>query len=167
MLTQHGFSLDWTPSTLNGKVQVTCRVTHQGGHFEECTLEAPPDLSGSKSAVQGIASTITLLERYSACAKLGIATRDMQESVVDVTDASARPVTGGTVDSGRNLRAAGALRKHGRTTAEAEQFLGRPVAEWTDGDIAKLKSWVEAPKFDDDDRPPPPSGEEREPGADG
>lgn len=78
-LTAHSFSLSWRPSTAQNQVTVTCRLTHSEGHFEECSIGAPPDTSGSKSTAQGVASTITLLSRYGALSLLGIATADMRD----------------------------------------------------------------------------------------
>jgi hypothetical protein len=136
-LTQHGFSLAWTPTTDKDGVSVTCRLTHSAGHFEEATISAPPDTSGSKSPAQAIASTITLLSRYSALALLGIATADMPEP-----EGEAPPPSTDKVDSARNLRAVASLKKHGKSAADAEEYLGREVADWTDADIERLKAWV-------------------------
>jgi hypothetical protein len=137
-LTDHGFALSWTPRTLDrGVVEVTCRLTHTEGHFEEATLAAPADTSGNKSPAQGVASTITLLSRYSALALLGIATKDMKE-----------PTGGGdepdddVVDVPRNMRAVAWFVKHGRTRAAAEAHVERGVGEWTTRDLAKLREWI-------------------------
>lgn len=141
-LTQHGFSLSWTPSTAGQgsgvMVSVTCRLTHAEGHHEETSISAPVDTSGSKSPAQGVASTITLLSRYTALSLLGIATADMAEPVGD-GGSNADP---NAVDAERNLRAMGRLAKLGKTREEAETFLGRKISEWTNADISKLKEWV-------------------------
>lgn len=140
-LTAHGFSLSWNPSTTDKAVTVTCRLAHQAGHFEETKITAPIDTMGSKSPAQGVASTITLLQRYTALSLLGIATRDMREPEGDQVQPSADP---GKIDSDRNLRAVGRLKKLGRTAEQAEVFLGRKVPDWTDADLARLKTWAEA-----------------------
>lgn len=145
-LTQHGFSLAWNPSTVNNAVSVTCRLTHAAGHFEETTIAAPPDMSGSKSAAQGVASTITLLQRYTALSLLGIATADMKEPAGDEMPDPNR------VDSARNLNAVGRLAKYGKTAKEAEAFIGRSVADWTAADLDKLKQWL-APATPPSDAP--------------
>lgn len=134
-LTQYGFDLSWEPHTEGNKVSVTCRLTHGEGHSETCTLEAPPDTSGSKNPAQAIASTITLLQRYSALALLGIATRDMRDPPPREADPNA-------VDTNRNLRAMGRLAKHGKTREQAEEFLGRSLPDWTEGDLGRLAEWV-------------------------
>lgn len=136
-LTRHGFSLSWTPAIGERNVKVTCRLTHTEGHHEEATLEAPPDTSGLKSSAQAIASTVTLLQRYTALAILGIATADMPEA----TGRSADPSE--VVDVQRNMRAAAWATKRGRTRAQAEEHLGKPVAEWTGADLEELRAWAE------------------------
>lgn len=139
-ITQHGFSVAWEPrSTERGGVEVTCRLTHRDGHSEACTISAAPDTSGSKSGPQAVASTITLLERYTMLSILGIATKDMIDPApVD----SPRTIDPGVVDTARNLRAVQALKKHGKTRGDAEQFLDRGMMDWTAADIARLQAWV-------------------------
>jgi len=149
-LTAHGFSLAWTPSTQGSSVTVLCRLTHAEGHHEETSISAPIDTSGSKSPAQGVASTITLLSRYTALSLLGIATADMREPTGEPS-----PPDPDRVDTARNLRAVGRLRAHGRTREDAETVIGRPVAEWTAADLARLSEWVREPAED-----------QREPGDD-
>ncbi len=149
-LTQHGFSVSWTPSNSDKLVRVTCRLTHTDGHYEEATLEAPPDTSGNKNPAQAIASTVTLLSRYTALQLLGIATTDMQEPTGE------EPRDTGAIDVRRNMRAVAKLVRRGRTKEEAEQFLGKPVAQWTGADIERLAALVEG------DQRAPASGSERE-----
>lgn len=76
-LSKHRLSHSWVPEvTEKGTVRVRVVITHEGGHSEEGTMEAPPDLSGGKNAVQAIASTSTYLARYTLLLRLGIATKD-------------------------------------------------------------------------------------------
>lgn len=140
-LTAHGFSLTWHPVTGKDGVTVTCRLTHAAGHFEETAISAPPDVSGSKSPAQAVASTITLLQRYTALSLLGIATADMEEP--RGTDEPAN--SGSNVDSARNLRAVGRLRQYNRTREQAEDFLGRSVKDWTEADLESLSRWAKSP----------------------
>ena len=139
-LTQHGFSLAWEPATEGSNVKVTCRLTHAQGHHQETTVHAPVDNSGNKSPAQGVASTITLLSRYTACALLGIATADMAELVND-----GEAPDPGKIDSALNLKKAGQLKRYGKTVTQAEAHVGRRVAEWTAADLDKLRAWIAPP----------------------
>jgi hypothetical protein len=137
-LIAHGFSLAWEPSTSpdGSKVTVKCILTHCGGHSQETSISAPADTKGSKSGAQGVASTITLLQRYTALSLLGIATADMAEPTGEPADTSS------TVDPDRNLRAAGRLRKEGHDVAQVEQYLGKPVKDWTGADLKSIPEWI-------------------------
>lgn len=74
-LNQCGLSFRFEQDHTNG-IKVTCLVSHELGHTEKATMIAPPDTSGSKSAIQAIASTVTYLQRYTLCSALGITTAD-------------------------------------------------------------------------------------------
>lgn len=131
-LTMHGFSLSWHPATDGSTVTVTCRLTHCAGHCEETSISAPRDDKGSKSPAQGIASTITMLSRYTALSLLGIATADMAEpSGPDPNQ----------VDSQRNMKAVAAFVKAGLSRELAEAHVGKPVGEWTAADLDTLREW--------------------------
>lgn len=176
-LTAHGFSVSWSPSTTDCAVSVSCRLTHSEGHSETCALSAPPDAGGLKSAPQAIASTVTLLQRYTLLSLLGIATADHRDP---------QPQSGSSsdVDVSRNLKAAARLKKHGKTRQEAEKYLDRDVKDWTSGDLDRLRDWLapktaasertverDAPRGWDEQAPPPdvdlPTDEPLEPGSDG
>lgn len=144
-LTAHGFALGWTPAVDGHSIKVTCRLTHTEGHTEEATLAAPADTSGSKSPAQAIASTVTLLSRYTALALLGIATRDMPEPSGEGERATTTDEESGRVDADRNFKALRAIGKAGRTRAEAEALVGRPLPRWTVGDLAEIREWLERP----------------------
>lgn len=75
-LAKHGFSHAWSLVQDNGKVTVTCKLTHRLGHFETVQMMASPDDSGGKNAIQSIASTKSYLERYTLLAITGLATED-------------------------------------------------------------------------------------------
>lgn len=77
-LSKFGLSASWRTKQ-NGHTEVTCRITHILGHFEETALAAPSDTSGSKNAIQAIGSTITYLERYTLLALTGLATFDQDD----------------------------------------------------------------------------------------
>jgi hypothetical protein len=79
-LAQHGFSHRWVTTQPEGMVRVECVITHRLGHSESFSMVAPPDTSGSKSPVQAIASTKTLLERYTLLGATGLSTTDLPDA---------------------------------------------------------------------------------------
>lgn len=131
-LTAHGFALNWVPSVQNGQVVVTCRLTHAEGHHEEASLVAPPDNSGSKNPAQAVASTVTLLERYTALSLLGIATADM-------VDPQPAALLSDHVDPAKNMRAMRALADAGISREAAEAHVDQRVSKWTRGDLDRLR----------------------------
>lgn len=60
----------------NNGITVKCIVSHLDGHSETTQMTAGADTSGSKNAIQAIASTVTYLSRYTLTAALGIVTAD-------------------------------------------------------------------------------------------
>lgn len=137
-LISHGFAHEWNPSIDDeGQVVVTCRLTHCGGHYEESTLKCAPDTKGSKSGPQTIASTITMLQRYTLLGRLGIATADMTEP-----KSEAPPVDPEKVDVNRNMKAVTWLKQQGKTLEQAEAFLCSEVGDWTAADLDRLREWA-------------------------
>lgn len=76
VLKEFGFALSFRVKHTNSVVSVTGVLSHSGGHTEETTLDLPTDTSGSKNAVQAIASSISYGKRYSAIMLLNITTRN-------------------------------------------------------------------------------------------
>lgn len=72
-LSRHSISHRWKVEQLEGRIRVTCILTHEQGHSEETTIEGEPDKSGSKNSIQAIGSSISYLERYSLLAATGLA----------------------------------------------------------------------------------------------
>lgn len=143
-LTAHGFSLTWTPGNNDkGGIMVTAKLTHRMGHSEQATLTAAPDTGGNKSGPQAIASTVTLLQRYTALSLLGLATADQVEPTGE-----GAPVDADAVDTARNMRAMADLAKGGKTKEAVELFLGKPLKEWTATDLDKLRAWVTPASID-------------------
>lgn len=62
-----------------GSTEVTCVITHVGGHSETTTMIAGSDSSGSKNAIQAKGSTMTYLQRYTLIGSLGITTADADD----------------------------------------------------------------------------------------
>lgn len=78
-LAANGFSHRWDTKQADGKITVSCILTHNLGHSESTTLEAAPDSSGKKNAIQQVASAVTYLQRYTLLAACGLATKDMED----------------------------------------------------------------------------------------
>ena len=75
ILSASGLSYRFEQSHENG-IQVTCIVSHIGGHSEQTTMKAAPDASGSKNAIQAVGSAVQYLMRYTLIGALGITTAD-------------------------------------------------------------------------------------------
>ena len=71
-LSNHGFSYRCRVNQEAGKVIVTGKLSHRGGHFEETSLELPVDTGGQKNAVQAIGSSVHYGQRYVAKALLSL-----------------------------------------------------------------------------------------------
>lgn len=73
-LAAHGLWVRFKVSSTGNVVKVTCLVGHADGYSEEASsLEAAPDTSGAKNAVQAIGSAVSYLQRYTVKAALGLA----------------------------------------------------------------------------------------------
>jgi len=75
-LARHGLSHRWDIKQGDGRITVTCTVTHKAGHSESVTMDAAPDNSGKKNAIQQVASSVTYCQRYTLLAITGLATKD-------------------------------------------------------------------------------------------
>ena len=73
-LAGHGLNHSWkTEPQEDGKIKVTCFITHELGHNESTWLVSAPDKTGSKNDIQAIGSAIFYLERYTLFAITGLA----------------------------------------------------------------------------------------------
>lgn len=79
LLASEGFSLSFRTGNKDGKIQVTGVLTHQEGHSEDTTLDLPADTSGSKNAVQAVASSVSYGKRYTAGALLNLRTGEIDD----------------------------------------------------------------------------------------
>jgi hypothetical protein len=105
IITQHGLSYRFRAKQ-DGKIIVTCILSHRAGHSEETTLEGPADVSGNKNAIQAIGSTLTYLQRYSLVMALGLAASDDDDGKAAgvgelITDEQAAKLTKMLADKGR------------------------------------------------------------------
>lgn len=74
VLSAHGFSLSFKPTTVGSQVAVTAILRHRLGFKDEATLPLPTDTSGAKNAVQGVGSTLSYGKRYAATLLLNLTT---------------------------------------------------------------------------------------------
>lgn len=81
-LSEHGLSATWQTDQPDGKIKVTCKITHILGHCETTSLEAGADDSGKKNKIQAIGSTVTYLERYTLLSLTGLATQEQDDDGV-------------------------------------------------------------------------------------
>ena len=73
VLKEHGFAISFRTTTASdGKLVVTCILSHRDGHREETSLPLMHDSSGSKNNVQAIGSSVSYGKRYTAMAMLNI-----------------------------------------------------------------------------------------------
>jgi hypothetical protein len=73
-LSRHGLSASWkTTKDEKDWLEVTCTLSHVGGHSESVSMGGPPDAGGAKNAIQARGSTITYLQRYTLKAITGLA----------------------------------------------------------------------------------------------
>lgn len=78
-LSKHGLHAGWRTSQGEGKITVTCTVSHSMGYSESTSLAAGADESGGKNSIQAIGSTVSYLERYTLFAITGLASHDMDD----------------------------------------------------------------------------------------
>ena len=77
LLKDCGLSYRWETKDDNGKISITCIVSHIDGHSESNSMSASKDDTGMKNQIQQIGSTMTYLQRYTLIGALGISTADM------------------------------------------------------------------------------------------
>ncbi len=75
-LGRAGLSVNWANEDKDGKLNVTCFVSHTDGHKIAVSMEGEPDESGSKNKIQAKGSVITYMRRYTVSMALGIVTED-------------------------------------------------------------------------------------------
>jgi hypothetical protein len=104
VLSKHGLSHRFRVKTEPEKVTVTCVIGHRTGYFEENTMSAAPDNSGSKNAIQAQGSAETYLSRYTLMASLGLAASDDDDGrgFGVITDEQATEIMGLITDTNSN-----------------------------------------------------------------
>lgn len=74
--TKFGLSYRFEQRMSEGKMVVSCIVTHKNGHSETSEMEAPAETSGSKNALQSWGSTRSYLYRYTLEGSFGLSSDD-------------------------------------------------------------------------------------------
>lgn len=77
-LRDEGFSYDWeTEDMPDGRIRVTCVITHEQGHIRRNSLAGDPkdtaDAKANMNGLQRMGGAVTYLQRYTLKAALGIA----------------------------------------------------------------------------------------------
>lgn len=75
-LEKNELSYRWEIQDDATTIKVTCLVSHILGHTERTTMQASPDTTGSKNAIQARGSAIEYLKRYTLVGALGLSTTD-------------------------------------------------------------------------------------------
>lgn len=74
ILARHGLDFDWRTEQADGRVTVTCHLSHRDGHSRTNWLSAKVQGPPGTSEAQQVAGTTYILERHTVCIALGIAT---------------------------------------------------------------------------------------------
>lgn len=59
IISEEGLSLSFDSQPIEGKVRVTCKLSHADGHSETKQIDLPLDNSGSKNGAQSVISTVS------------------------------------------------------------------------------------------------------------
>lgn len=86
-----GIRHSWGMKQDDGKMAVTCTLTHEMGHSEGTTMSAPYDNSGGKNNIQAIASAETYLQRYTLLAATGQAAGGTDDDAVSAVPRQQMP----------------------------------------------------------------------------
>jgi hypothetical protein len=79
VLAAHDFALSHRIGQAGDKVTITGVLSHAQGHTEETTITLPVDMSGSKNGVQGVGSSISYGQRYTAKVLLNLTSRRSED----------------------------------------------------------------------------------------
>jgi len=90
VLKAHGFALSFRTDFTDG-ISITAVLSHRAGHSERTTIKLPADSSGSKNAVQAVASSVSYGKRYTAGALLNLTSHGEDD---DAYRAAADYITG-------------------------------------------------------------------------
>lgn len=104
-MAPHGLSHNWTVRQEGNMVFVKCTITHELGYSESTEMFGPPDTTGTKSAIQAIASTTTLLQRYTLLSISGLTSQEVSANDADdLRDDSENPEPAMSLDREAKIR---------------------------------------------------------------
>jgi hypothetical protein len=119
VLHRHGFALTFRTSQEAHSITITGVLSHEAGHCEMASITLPHDGSGSKNAVQAIASSITYGKRYTAGELLNF--------------------TSGKDEADDDGKAAGSA-----TITDSQAMMVRDLIEQAEADMGKLLAFAGA-----------------------
>lgn len=76
---RNGLTYDWKIVDTGKEIEVTCILSHVGGHETTTTMKNVYDVSGGKTEMHAKASTISYLQRYTLVAILGLTTASQDD----------------------------------------------------------------------------------------
>lgn len=85
ILSKHGFALTFRIQP-GEHIAVTGVLSHKAGHREETSISLPADTSGSKNAVQAVASSTSYGKRYTAGALLNLTSHGEDDDAFAAVD---------------------------------------------------------------------------------
>lgn len=93
-LAEHGLSHRWNvEQTKEGRIAVTCILTHVMGHSESVRMESAADQSGGKNNIQAIGSATSYLQRYTLFAAAGVIAKEQGDDDGASTGPRSEPAT--------------------------------------------------------------------------
>jgi len=91
-LAECGLDMHWeTDQGDEGRIKVSCVLTHYLGHTKSVTLYGSPDQSGGKNNIQAVGSTVKYLQRYTAMAVLGLSDSDIDNDAINPSIGDSQP----------------------------------------------------------------------------
>jgi len=103
-LANHGLSHRWNvEQTPEGRIAVTCILTHIMGHSESVRMESNSDQSGGKNNIQAIGSATSYLQRYTLFAAAGVIAKDQEDD--DGSSTGHAPIKGPQPKNGTKAEA--------------------------------------------------------------
>ena len=90
-LRENGFSYDWVTEDLpDGRIRVTCVITHEAGHSRSNSLSGDPkdtaDAKANMNGLQRMGGAVTYLQRYTFKAGLGVSASNDTDGAISEAD---------------------------------------------------------------------------------